>query len=143
MPVTVPREKLLAGVTICLSVVALRLGEAETLLDAGYTTASAILLSFAVEELGKAAMLQHGYDSGAPQVTLKDFRNHEAKLQAGGQLIGATPEAEHRLASLYVDWAGKWTWNDTPLDRDEIRDRIRAVEGALDRTAFEWRGQQT
>ena len=89
-PPKVPRWELRNGIVQCLSVVAMRLDEAETLLAAGYPTQATIVFTFAVEEFGKAVLLRGALEqSRATDVTVlvNGFYDHTAKLEAAASEI--------------------------------------------------------
>src|SRR5262249_24811852 len=67
-----------------------RLGEAETLLAAGYLTQATIVFTFAVEEFGKAVLLRRALErSSSPEVlvVVERFYDHSAKLEAAATEI--------------------------------------------------------
>jgi len=101
-------------------------------------TQSAIILSFATEEFGKAVMLRRAYESGDDPVSIQGFYEHQDKLDVAASFIGHDPlRFRARLLSLYADLAGQWTWNDAALDPRAIKEGIDAVQGAIVRTALE------
>lgn len=58
----VPRWEVTHGIRQCLAVVAMRLGEAEALLTAGFLTQATIIFTFAVEEFGKSILLRRALE---------------------------------------------------------------------------------
>jgi hypothetical protein len=146
----IPQWKLKDGVSICKAIVALRLSEADTLLDHGFVTQAAILLSLATEEFGKAVMLhaaeQRPVRVDDPCERITGFYEHLEKLDAAASFIGGDPiSLSARLESLYLAWkpgvdrlSGTWTWNDARIDPNEIKRGIDTVQHALNRTAVEW-----
>ncbi len=61
-PPKIPRWELRNGIRQCLSIVALRLEEASALLAVGLSTQATIVFTFAVEEFGKAVLLQRALE---------------------------------------------------------------------------------
>ena len=89
-PPKVPRWELRDGIVQCISIVAMRLGEAEALLVAGFPTQATIVFTFAVEEFGKAVLLRRALErSRETDVTVgvEGFYDHTAKLEAASAEI--------------------------------------------------------
>ena len=89
----------------CLSVVALRLTEAEALLTAGFPTQATIVFTFAVEEFGKAVLLRRALERSCETdvtVAVDGFYEHTAKLEAAATEI---PE-EHLVVGRGTFQAG-------------------------------------
>ena len=131
-PPKVPRWEIRNGIVHCLSIVPIRLGEAETLLTVGYPTQATIVFTFAVEEFGKAVLLRRAFArSRATDVTVvvDGFYDHTAKLEAAateipreGLLVGhedfqggafqadvfqiraSADDWKVRLDAMFVDW---------------------------------------
>jgi AbiV family abortive infection protein len=158
----VPRAALESGIAACLFAAEARLGEARALVDGHLSlTLAAIALSFAIEEFGKAVMLRAASERGDDPVTLRDFYDHAAKIEAAEEAIGALPlvaegafaaEAfafdafntdipltlEARLTALYVDWR-KGTWKTgIRIDDDVLLDSVRRVEQAILDAKIRW-----
>ncbi len=75
-PPKVPRWELRNGIVQCLSIVAMRLGEAEALLAGGFPTQATIVFTFAVEEFGKAVLLRRAFEQSRetdPTVVIDGF----------------------------------------------------------------------
>ena len=131
-PPKVPRWKLRNGIVQCLTLVAMRLDEAEALLTGGYPTQATIIFTFAVEEFGKAVLLRRAFEGSRETdvlVVIDGFYDHTAKLEAAateipkeGLLVGhagfqanafqamafqigaSADDWKVRLDAMFVDW---------------------------------------
>jgi AbiV family abortive infection protein len=164
----IPRDRLRDGIDRCLDTSLARLGEAQTLANAGSLMMASVVFSFGVEEFGKAVLLREAWEAGdaAPDIEKK---RHEKKLEAAGRHIptehltlrpghfsshhwapGFFPsgywgewvsEFASRLAGLYVDWNAKgqaWASAPEPPHPDVIRRCIAGVRGIVEVKQKEW-----
>src|SRR5215510_10480379 len=83
-PAKIPRAELRDGLIMCLEVASARL---EAALTVGGSPQAAIIFSFALEEFGKAALLQMAIEGGEDPAIVSGFYDHETKLEAAEHLI--------------------------------------------------------
>jgi hypothetical protein len=125
-----------------IAVATLRLYEAETLLTQDLVNQAAVLLSFATEEFGKAVLLLGAWGRGGDIELIEGFYVHQDKLNAAAEFIGGPGLLERaRLDRLYVDWGGRWLWNEEALNPADIAGGITALDGAIARFWLEWPGE--
>src|SRR5207247_818904 len=87
----VPRGELCAGIARCLAKARRLNADAQTLLDASSEsiTHASVLFSYAVEEVGKAALLADAMTQGTDDpVLIEGFYEHTAKLRRAEELVG-------------------------------------------------------
>ncbi len=141
-PPKVPRWELRNGITQCLSIVAMRLGEAEALLAGGFPTQATIVFTFAVEEFGKAVLLRRAFEQSRETdttVVIDGFYDHTAKLDAAATEI---PEESLRVGRrAFPPGAAATVPTDASADEWSVRldaSFVQWVPQALDGLEGRW-----
>ncbi len=141
-PPKVPRWELRNGIVQCLSIVAMRLGEAEALLAGGFPTQATIVFTFAVEEFGKAVLLRRAFEQSRETdttVVIDGFYDHTAKLDAAAEI----PEESLRVGRrAFPPGAAATVPTDASADDWSVRldaSFVQWVPQALDGLEGRWR----
>ena len=154
---------------MCLKKSALLLEEAAILATAGdeHVRHSSVLFSYAVEELGKAAILREELERNSEKPTIRGFYHHPTKIgkatelvgeeqlelrrgafqrtgfQATGFDVGVQTDLDTRLRALYVDWdPERFVWRtEMSVDKDLLLRNIeRLKEVVREKMETWWRG---
>lgn len=163
-PPAIPRAQLPEGIRRCLAK-SNRLNEdALTLLESSPDSLvnASVLFSYAVEELGKAALLRDAMDDVNDPVVVSGFYNHPEKLRRAERLLGEDalelrPGAfqraafssafdvgtnasylEDRLHLLYVDWHGAQWRSETTAEAACLQRAIASLRIALVERRADW-----